>query len=43
MTCSYIKRRAEGMSWADAMGKTSVAVMRDVAEEVKREDPVRGK
>lgn len=40
--CSYIKRLASGAKWEDGVDKETVDIMREIIEEVKREDPVRG-
>ncbi len=42
ITCSYVKRKAEGMHWEDKVGKRMAAVVHEVLEEVKKEDLKQG-
>ena len=42
-TCIYIKRHAEGKKWDDEVRVKTTAVMKEVLEEVEKEDPVRGR
>ena len=41
-TCSYVKRKAEGTLWEDKAGERMAAMVHEVFEEVKKENPVRG-
>ncbi|KAF2343958.1 hypothetical protein FHG87_025286 [Trinorchestia longiramus] len=41
VTCSFIKRRAEGSHWEDFVGEHAMSMIREVIERVKVEDPVR--
>lgn len=42
VACSYIKRMAEGTSWADNIGIRARAMIGEVIERVNEEDPVKG-
>ena len=42
VACSYIKREATGVSWDDDAGRRSKALIREVRERVRTEDPVKG-
>lgn len=39
-TCSYIKRRAEEVNWEDEVDDKTVTGMREIAKEVRQQDPV---
>ena len=39
-TCSYMKRKAEGTHWKDKVCERTTAVVREIFEEVKKEDPM---
>ena len=43
VACSYIKRRAEGVKWADHVGEGAMRMIGEVVERVERDDPVRGR
>lgn len=40
MTCSYIKRRTDGMNWEEEVDDETVAVMSKIVEEMRRQAPV---
>ena len=40
--CSYVKRRASRTDWDDKVNEETVAVIKKILAEVKREDPVTG-
>ena len=42
MSCSYVKRRAEGGRWDDYVGEEAASMLAEVIARVEREDPVRG-
>ena len=43
VACSYLKRHAEGRAWTDYVGDHARDVLREIVEEVRGNDPVRGK
>ena len=43
VVCSYLKRHAEGQRWEDFVGAAIRDRLRMVVEEVKKDDPVRGR
>lgn len=43
ISCSYVKRRAEGTRWDDKVGKETVEMLQDILRRVRQEDPVRGR
>ena len=43
VSCSYIKRRAEGVNWEDKVGQETMAMLRELIERVRNEDPVHGR
>ena len=42
VTCSYVKRHAEGDSWGDYVGDGIRDRMKEIVEEVRKNDPVKG-
>ena len=42
VSCSYVKRTAEGSSWDDYVGDRTIAMVREMLDRVKRDDPVKG-
>lgn len=42
VACSYVKRTAEGSGWDDYVGDRTVAMVREMLDCVRRDDPVRG-
>ena len=42
VACSYVKRTAEGSGWNDYVGDRTVAIVREMLDRVKRDDPVKG-
>ena len=42
VSCSYVKRRAEGVRWDDYIGDRALSMIKEVMQAVKVEDPVRG-
>ena len=42
ISCSYVKRRAEGHRWEDYIGDTAWAMVCDILARVQSEDPVSG-
>ena len=43
VACSFIKRRAAGSSWEDPVGSEALAMITEVVERVREDDPVRGR
>ncbi|GFO16630.1 Pol polyprotein [Plakobranchus ocellatus] len=43
VACSYVKRQTEGSKWDDYAGDRACGLIREVVEQVQKEDPVRGK
>lgn len=43
VACSYIKRNAEGTCWDDDVGEHAMIMIKEVMEQVKKADPVRGR
>lgn len=43
VACSYIKRKAEGISWNDNVGEYAMSMIKEVMDQVKSADPVRGR
>ena len=42
MSCSYIKRRSEGVPWEDEVGMDVCLMTEELLEKVQEHDPVRG-
>ncbi len=42
VACSYAKRHAEGVKWGDDIGEAARERVREMVEEVRTDDPVRG-
>ena len=42
VACSYIKRHAAGSAWSDFVGEGIRDRLKEIVEEVRRDDPVRG-
>ena len=42
VACSYAKRHAEGVKWGDDIGEVARERAREMVEEVRANDPVRG-
>lgn len=43
VACRYIKRKAEGTCWDDDDGEHAMTMIKEVMEQVKKADPVRGR
>ncbi|GFN80839.1 Pol polyprotein [Plakobranchus ocellatus] len=43
VACSYVKRQTEGSKWDDYAGDRACGLIREVVEQVQKEDPVRSK
>ena len=43
LACSYVKRHAEGETWADFIGDKSLRMVQEVLARVAQEDPVKGR
>ena len=42
VSCSYVKRRAQGARWEDYIGDYAFKMMHEIVERVSADDPVRG-
>ena len=43
LACSFVKRHSEGTRWGDFIGDTAQAIIEDIVDLTKKDDPVKGK